>query len=337
MRRTIAPLARGALARAVAARRTAFYGAVTSALLRLSLPPEDFDPRLAARSLRDAFRLHVELLERPGMRAVLARAEREDLATLPAFALSAPLDLVRVRRKRRRGLRRLPVRPPDEFPYPAYYLNDFHHQANGGLSLRAALTYEWQIRFLFLGTNRLMRQGVIDEIPPGSGLEVLDVGCGTGAWITQARLQGRRHRVTGIDLSPDYLAVARLFRGRDADFIQMDAERLPASWSGRFDLVTSIWLFHELPRAAVERVAAGMARVLRPGGRLVFRDAAQPQDAPDRDLPRTGRHFHTHFNKPYFLKYLGLDPPDLCRRCGLEVDKVERWYASKLVVARRLA
>ena len=32
--------------------------------------------------------------------------------------------------------------------------------------------------------------------------------------MTQAWLQNRRHRYTGIDLSPQYLKVARLFRSR---------------------------------------------------------------------------------------------------------------------------
>ncbi|HEY3354126.1 MAG TPA: class I SAM-dependent methyltransferase [Polyangia bacterium] len=329
-------LVRGALARAAAVRRTAFYGAAATALLRLSVPPTDFEPRLAAAAARDAYDLHVRVLGRPGMRAMLRRAEREDLATLPAFAVLAPVDFARVQRKRRHGLERLPVSPPDDFAYPEYYLTDFHNQANGGLSLRAALTYEWQIRFLFFGTNRLMRQGVVDAIPRGDFLDVLDVGCGTGAWITQARLQGRRHHVTGIDLSPAYLAVARFFRGRSATFAQMNAERLPAAWSDRFDLVTSIWLFHELPATAVERTTAEIARVLRPGGRLVFMDAVQREDTPDQGaLTRQSRRFHTHFNEPYFLEYLERDLGALFARHGLTIEKTEKWYTSKLIVARK--
>jgi hypothetical protein len=116
-------------------------------------------------SLREAYDFHAGLLRRPGFAQLLDRLEREDLLTLPLMLAASPFDLLRIRRKFRDGTVRLPVTPPDEFPYPSYYLNDFHNQKNGNLSLQAALTYELQISILFLGCNRLMRQAVIDPIP----------------------------------------------------------------------------------------------------------------------------------------------------------------------------
>jgi ubiquinone/menaquinone biosynthesis C-methylase UbiE len=238
--------------------------------------------------------------------------------------------------KRRQGITRLPVRPSDPFPYPDYYLNDFHNQSNGHLSLHSALLYEWQIRFLFLGTNRLQRQGVIDQIPEGDHLDILDVACGTASWVTQARLQNRRHRITGIDLSPYYLKVARFFRGRHASFRQMNAEELPPEWSRRFDIVTCIWLFHELPLTASEEVTAEIARVLKPGGRLLFMDAGQRSDGPEHRVhTTTSQHFRDYFNEPYFIAYQGLDLPALFAHHGLEVLSTERWYASKLLVVQK--
>jgi ubiquinone/menaquinone biosynthesis C-methylase UbiE len=314
--------------------RAGLHATAAAAMWRLALPLDDAVRDYGFRATRESYLLHLRLLERPGMRAVLRRVELEDLATLPFFAALMPLDILRVAQKRRRGLVQLPVRPRDGFPYPDYYLNDFHNQSNGHLSLHSALLYEWQIRFLFLGTNRLMRQGVIDQIPEGEHLDILDVGCGTASWITQARLQNRRHRITGIDLSPHYLRVARFFRGREASFRQMNAEEMAPEWGGRFDLVTCIWLFHELPTGAIEEVTSEIARVLKPGGTLVFMDAGQRGDLEGEDIHTTANHhFRDYFNEPYFMAYQALDLPALFARHGLYVHTRQRWFASKLLVA----
>lgn len=301
-------------------------------------------------SLKEAYDFHARLLARPGFAAMLDQLEREDLLTLPLMLASAPLDLLRIRRKFRDGTVRLPVTPPDEFPYPSYYLNDFHNQKNGNLSLQSALTYEWQISILFLGCNRLMRQAVIDPIPVGDQLQILDVACGTGAWIPQARLQGRKHAITAVDLSPSYLRYARLaqrlgFRD-NTRFLQLNAESLtppgePAdAWSGRFDIVTNIWLLHELPRPAIERSLSEMARVLKPGGQLLLLDSLQRADIPAERRERADRvyrFFARYFNEPYYLAYQTLDVPALLGQCGLVVKRSEPWFRSKLWVAEKPA
>lgn len=298
-----------------------------------ALPVDEVDRSFFKNSFMGAMELHERVLSDPGKREALARAEREDLFTLPLFLGAILSDIGRVRYKQRNGLRELPVEPEDAFPYPDYYLTDFHNQANGGLSLRSALTYEWQIRFLFMGANRLMRQGVIDQIPEGSHLDILDVACGPAAWMSQAWLQNRRHRYTGIDLSPSYLKAARLMR-RKATLLQMNAEEMPPEWTERFDLLTCIWLFHELPPPAIERVTAEMARVLEPGGTLVFMDAIQQEDASPEEMGPF-EHFEAYFNEPYFQDYTRVDLPELFARHGLRVVKTERWYMSKLLVLRK--
>ena len=325
------------LVRAQAAARTAFYTAVGTTAWRLGLPFTDVEREYGRHAIREAYELHVEMLERPGMREVLRAVERQDLATLPVFATLIPFDVIRTLRKRQRGLARLPVRPDDAFPYPDYYLNDFHNQANGNLSLRAALTYDWHIRFLFMGADKLMRQPAIDEVPRGDDLDVLDVACGTGTMAAQSWLQGRRHRAVGIDLSPHYLRVAKMFRGGYSDFIQMNAEHLAPEWTARFDVVTCVWLFHELPPDAIERATAEIARVLKPGGKLVFVEAAQASDVPEAraTIEAIGKHFEDFFNEPYFAYYQQLDLKALFARHGLEVDRSRRCYTSKTVVAFR--
>jgi ubiquinone/menaquinone biosynthesis C-methylase UbiE len=324
-----------------AALRTAVHTGA-HAIARRAMPrPAGESPEALYNTAREIYELNARLLARPGFAAALREAEREDLWLLPVFLGSLPLDLLRIFNKQRSKTVRLPVKPPDAFPYPDYYLNDFHNQKNGNLSLQAALTYELQIRILFLGANRLMRQGVIEHIPPGEHLDILDVACGTGAWLGLARPQGRRHHVTGIDLSPAYLKVARRFHGgpgSNAEFLQMNAEALRPEWSGRFDVVTCIWLLHELPRKAQERAVAEMARVLKPGGALILMDSAQEQDYPVKEaawMRSVADWFARSFNEPYFKAYQRLDVPGLLRAHGFRVEQGDRWFRSKIWLAHR--
>lgn len=308
--------------------------------LGLLFPKGHATLRAMPLALRDSYDLHQRLYARPGFAQVMRKLEREDWLTLPAMALATPLDLHRIRHKVRSGIVRLPVEPPDDFPYPDYYLNDFHNQKNGNLSLQAALTYEWQISILFFNANRLMRQGVVDHIPKGQGLSILDVACGTAAVIPQAFLQGRRHRYTGIDLSPSYLRVARIAKRlgmrQGAQFLQMNAEALRPEWSNHFDIVTSIWLLHEMPRPAIERTLDEMVRVLKPGGRLLLMDSAQECDVPPERYALADmiyRFFARYFNEPYYLAYQRLNVPALLKARGLRLEKTEIWFRSKLWVA----
>lgn len=335
------PLARSLKfrARLEALARTAFYASTAALGWRVGFPYSQIGKEYGKHAIREAYELQAQMLGRPEVRRALHQSERRDLMTFPLFALGTPFDVARVLRKRVLRQRRLTVRPPDAFPYPRYYLNDFHHQANGNLSMRAALGYEWQVRFLFFGASRLMRQAVIDALPPGDGQQVLDVGCGTGAWIGQARAQGRLHPVTGVDLSPQYLRLARLFQRQDTQFLQANAEALPEEWTGRFDTVISIWLFHELPHTAMRNVTEQIARVLKPGGRLIFMDAAQPEDLPDdpHSVERISEHFRDVFNEPYFRIYQGVNLSELFAEHGLKVIHSSRCFASKLNIAEKSA
>ena len=107
--------------------------------------------------------------------------------------------------------------------------------------------------------------GVLGEL---EGRDVLDLGCGTGyfsAWLAR-----RGATVTAVDLSPEQLATARRCQDEfDVRFalVEANAEVLPLP-DASFDVVVSehgvgVWC---RPDAWV----AEAARVLRPGGRLVF-------------------------------------------------------------------
>jgi SAM-dependent methyltransferase len=73
-----------------------------------------------------------------------------------------------------------------------------------------------------------------DDLVMDAG-SVLDVGCGTGSMLAQARQRGHRGRLTGLD--PDQAALARArVRCPQAEWVQAVAAE--ASWTGEFDLAT---------------------------------------------------------------------------------------------------
>ncbi|MEU6552406.1 class I SAM-dependent methyltransferase [Streptomyces sp. NPDC046915] len=101
---------------------------------------------------------------------------------------------------------------------------------------------------------------------PGRPADVLDLGCGTGSLSLLAAERG--HRVTGVDLSPPMVELARAkLAGRDAVFLLGDAAAPPVG-EQRFDVVLVRHVLWALPDPA--RVLRHWRGLLRPGGRFVL-------------------------------------------------------------------
>ncbi len=101
---------------------------------------------------------------------------------------------------------------------------------------------------------------------PLSGCSVLDAGCGSGAlgeWLT-----GEGATVTGVDLSPAMVRAARERCGDAARFEVADLAEPLTFGTAAFDGVVSSLTLHYLQDWSVP--LASFARVLRPGGWLVF-------------------------------------------------------------------
>jgi SAM-dependent methyltransferase len=100
---------------------------------------------------------------------------------------------------------------------------------------------------------------------------VLDVPCGQGRHAHLLAEAG--YDVSGLDYSPDLLARAReRGEGRRLRYRRGDMRRMPAAWEERFDAVVNLFTsfgFFVDP-ADDEQVIAEFARVLRPGGVLVW-------------------------------------------------------------------
>jgi ubiquinone/menaquinone biosynthesis C-methylase UbiE len=248
-------------------------------------------------------------------------------------------DLSAVEKRRHGGPedRRLTEAPPGR--YPRYYLQNFHFQTDGYLSGLSAERYEHQVEVLFGGGGAAMRRQALVPLrtalsgrPVGGrdAAQLLDVACGTGRFLREVKANYPRLQVTGLDLSPHYLNVARreLAAWSRIRLVEGAAEAMPFA-DAEFDVVTCIYLFHELPPRIRRVVVAEIHRVLKPGGTLIFVDSLQTGDEPDYDAVL--ELFPLAFHEPYYPSYLR---EDLDRLWSPDFTRAGHFlaYFSKVVV-----
>ncbi|KAK2983715.1 hypothetical protein RJ640_016619 [Escallonia rubra] len=179
--------------------------------------------------------------------------------------------------------------------YPDYYLNPFHAYDEGNLSWLAAAEAE-------AATMSMVRRAIPDassldeanQIVRGNWLQaieqhhqqysgnsqirdILDVGCSVGVSTRYLADRFPSAKVTGLDLSPYFLAVAQFKEKKSFP------RKNPVSWvhangestclpSQSFDLVSVAYVLHECPKRAIINLVKEAFRLLRPGGTIALTD-----------------------------------------------------------------
>jgi ubiquinone/menaquinone biosynthesis C-methylase UbiE len=260
----------------------------------------------------------------------------QHLARLRAMLVDVPEAL----RRRAEGEYRTADQAAGADALPDYFRQDFHFQNGGYLTEQSAQLYDMQVETLFYGSAQLMRRAALEPIArtmrgrDQRQIRLLDVGCGTGRLLRDIRLMWPALSLTGLDLSQAYLAEAARHAGdlRPVTWLAANAETIPLPDASQ-DVVTSVFLFHELPPEVRRRVACEMARVLRPGGLLVFIDSLQMGDRPGWDGLLEA--FPERFHEPYYRHYAIDDLDALFAEVGLVADGTEVVFMSKMLVRRR--
>ncbi len=340
-RSTLRRLGRSAYAAGQGARVGLYFGQYLLSQ-RLTTPPP------AMRGLRGPFPDRRALLA--DLRALFAR----DLANIEAGLYRRPhdlfagawralgragaffADLPAVERRRHAGAGQEVWQQEPRAGYPRYYQQNFHFQSDGWFSRRSARLYDHQVEVLFGGGADAMRRLALPSLRPvlqGRRQErrrLLDLGCGTGRFLSFAKDNWPRLSAIGLDLSPAYLAeaAATLRPWRGWQLLQAPAEAVPLA-DGSLDAVTALFLFHELPSRVRAAVVGEAARLLRPGGRFLLLDSLQSGDRPDYD-PLL-RLFPAAFHEPYFADYLGHDLTTLAVEQGLRPVASEQAYFAKVL------
>lgn len=300
--------------------------------------------------------------ERPDLPRILgqiAELFRRDLANIeaglypmPAGEFGSPLafadlsrrflaDVPAVARRRATGNAQEVFEATSDAPQglPRYYRQNFHFQTDGWLSGESARIYDFQVEVLFKGATAAMRRQALVPLArivrarDQRHLAYADIACGTGGLLAPALSSFPRLSGVGVDLSSPYLAEARSRlpsrMRRRAGFVCAPAEALPFA-TGSLDVVSAVYLFHELPPKVRALVALEFARVLKPGGQLIFADSLQTGDLPEND-GLLGL-FPDLFHEPYYRTYLSEDLDALLAAGGLRRTRLDTAFLTRIAV-----
>lgn len=258
-----------------------------------------------------AYKMPLEVL-RPPSPARLWRESRDYMR-----------DAAKVARRKASGAHSEVFTQATREKYPRYFLQNFHFQTDGWLSDSSADRYDMQVETLFTGAAGAMRRAALPFIGEAlqdrdpSTVRWLDLGCGAGGFAREVKHNWPNLRASLLDLSPAYLAKARLrlVRWSDVDTIEAPAEDTGLPDEG-YDLITCVYLFHELPPKVRRQVATEMARLLKPGGMVVHLDTVQYGDEPGMDILL--ENFPRGFHEPYYDSYCREDLDAIYAGVGLE-------------------
>ena len=255
--------------------------------------------------------------------------------------------VVAERRNAKKGQELRETYVADPKRYPDYYLQNFHYQTDGWLSAQSARLYDFQVEMLFLGSADAMRRRALPYIADfmrnrdASTTKHLDVASGTGRFLSFVRDNHPELQSTALELSPHYLESTRKLnkrfegKGGSLRLVEANAEDMPLE-DNEFDMITNVYLFHELPRAVRMTVAKEMARVLKPGGKLFFVDSVQIGDGKENGMEGAFElaldRFPAFNHEPYYKDYAVTNLVELFEEAGLRHEATATAWVSKTMV-----
>lgn len=144
------------------------------------------------------------------------------------------------------------------------------------------LTQFYDPAVALLMRERTWRPRLVNQVAPGPGERILDLGCGTGTLTVMAQQACPQAEVIGLDIDQDALRIARAkadAAGTRISFWQGradDPSTVPMFRPASFDKVVSALLFHHLTTEQKLRALAHARNLLRAGGEIHVADWGKP-------------------------------------------------------------
>ncbi|TAE58426.1 MAG: methyltransferase domain-containing protein [Nostocales cyanobacterium] len=227
-----------------------------------------------------------------------------------------------------------------QITYPEYYTTSFHAYESGNLSWQAAFEVEpaayavhakiWQ-DFQADGDAKLRESyhNILKNYLSQSPQNILDLGCSVGMSTFALQEIYPQAKITGLDLSPYFLAVAN-YRSQqrqnhksnincNINWVHAQAESTGLA-DNSFDLVSIFLMCHELPQSATKNIFTEAKRVLRPGGHLAIMDM-NPQSEIYKKMP-TYVFTLLKSTEPYLDEYFTLDIEQVLIECGFKKPNI---------------
>lgn len=166
-------------------------------------------------------------------------------------------------------------RPPD---VPHRVLRRYYHQESQRQAFlqdifdRTAYSYDWTERLIGFGKGRWYRCQGLHRAGLAPGMQVIDVGIGTGLLAREAiGIIGRPQLLTGVDPSAGMISHAQLPPG--VSIVRARAEAMPIEAQSA-DFVSMGFALRHV--SSLTQTFAEFHRVLRPGGRLCLLEITPP-------------------------------------------------------------
>lgn len=166
----------------------------------------------------------------------------------------------------------------------------FPYSMHGEDFLRIAASATRSIPGLFIRTILPRLAELRDRL--GSGLHILDIGCGAGWAVVEFAQEFPKSRVVGIDAEPNAIDMAKTliaFRqlGQRADVRLVRGEEI--DYEMEFDLATLFLVLHTIPPKQKAVALNHAARALKKGGYLLLLDEAYPATPAEFQDPQKRR------------------------------------------------
>jgi demethylmenaquinone methyltransferase / 2-methoxy-6-polyprenyl-1,4-benzoquinol methylase len=145
-------------------------------------------------------------------------------------------------------------------------------------------TYDLVNRLFTFGMDARWRRHTVEACLKNHPVSILDLCCGTGDLaISICRVSGKNVHITGFDLNPGMLTLARQKASRlkasPIEFIQGDARSMPFR-DGEFDCITIGFGFRNLTFENPDRDLhfREISRIMKPGARLLILESSVPRN-----------------------------------------------------------